>query len=109
MDKQDIMLQLIQEVREDQKEIKATALLHRAETFEWQSKTDGRMGRIEVDLKEHIRRTEILEDLHGDNKARIEELEKPYTFLSNTKKIVLTLGAISGAIYTIIKFIEYFK
>lgn len=33
--------------------------------------------RMEEDLKHHIKRTDILEDLHKDNEKRIVKLEQP--------------------------------
>ena len=60
-------------------------------------------------LKDHIKRTNILEDLHKDNAKRIELLEEPAKALQLLKKVVLYIAAISGSIITIIKLGEYIK
>lgn len=66
-------------------------------------------------LSEHIRRTEILEDLHGINSTRIDghdvkiaELEKPRMVLSTVKKWLIGVAGIAGAILTISKFMGLF-
>ena len=61
-------------------------------------------------LADHMRRTELLEDLHGINSGRIDdnenkiiELEKPKIVLSTIKKWIIGLGGIAGAILLIAK------
>ena len=54
-------------------------------------------------LAEHIRRTNILEDLHRDNLTRIEKLEEPRVVLATLKKWFIGIGAIAGAIVAIMK------
>lgn len=66
-------------------------------------------------LGEHMRRTEILEDLHGINASRIDghdekiaELEKPRMVFSTLKKWILGAGALAGALVAIAKFTGMF-
>lgn len=54
-------------------------------------------------LAEHIRRTNILEDLHRDNLTRIEKLEEPRVVLAALKKWFIGIGAIAGAVVAIMK------
>lgn len=54
-------------------------------------------------LTEHIRRTNILEQLHRDNATRIEKLEEPSKTMSTIKKWFIGLGALAGALAGILK------
>lgn len=67
-----------------------------------------RLDSIDENLKEHMRRTDVLESLHLKNEERIEQLEKPGEALEFIKKAFLYIGALSGTAYTIIKTLEYF-
>lgn len=114
-EKTNLIYDLLKEVREDQKDLKETSYEHRLETKDWQSKTDQRMQRIEEDLKYHIKRTDVLEDLHmsnegkiGANSERISELEEPKKVLSLIKKWIIGAGAIAGALFAIAKFTGLF-
>jgi len=84
-DKTDLLIKLIQ----DQKE-----------------STDHRLDSIDENLRQHMRRTEILESLHNDNQKRIELLERPKLFIEQLKYIALWIAAISGCILTILKLID---
>jgi len=57
--------------------------------------------RMEEDVKHHIRRTDVLEDLHLDNQNRIEILEEDGEFKSKLKKLVLDIGKIAGVVLTL--------
>lgn len=102
---------------------------HRADTAEFQrevrdshKKSDERLAKLEAQgevqnqqLAEHMRRTEVLEDLHmsneakiGVNRQRIEKLEEPKKALSLLKKWIIGTGAVSGALVAIAKFIGLF-
>ena len=61
-----------------------------------QEHIETRLESIDENLREHMRRTDALEQLHRDNELRIQNLEKPITWLSITWKVVLgVLGAIA--------------
>jgi hypothetical protein len=68
-----------------------------------------------LSLEEHMRRTEVLEELHDVNAKRINmhdkkiiELEKPQIAVKFIFKWIVGLGAFSGAIITIAKFMGLF-
>lgn len=71
--------------------------------------TSKRLDSIDYNLAEHMRRTDLLEQLHKDNAVRIGYLEKPYTFLSMLKQISLWIAAISSVVIAIFKIMEYIK
>lgn len=66
-----------------------------------------RLDNIDVNLAEHMRRTNVLEKLHMDNQTRIETLEQPITVLLYLKKAAIYIAAISGAILSIAKLTDY--
>ena len=65
--------------------------------------TDRRLDSIDMNLAEHMRRTDVLEQLHRDNQDRIHKLEEPVKAISMIIKWVLTAGSVAGAIYAISK------
>lgn len=67
--------------------------------------TDHRLNSIDKNLAEHMRRTDVLEQLHRDNQSRIQKLEEPSKAISMIIKWVLTAGSLAGAIYAISKVI----
>lgn len=67
--------------------------------------TERRLDSIDNNLAEHMRRTDVLEQLHRDNQARIQQLEEPKKAISMIIKWVLTAGSVAGAIYAISKVI----
>lgn len=66
--------------------------------------TDKRLDSIDDNLKEHMRRTDILEQLHRDNQTRIELLEGPAKALTYIRKAATWLVSIGAAITLIIKY-----
>ena len=81
-DKTDILIDLIKEVKDS---------------------TDTRLDSIDNNLREHMRRTDVLEHLHIDNQTRIASLEEPRIALKYVKNTVILLATVSGAILTILK------
>jgi len=65
--------------------------------------TDSRLDSIDTNLAEHMRRTDVLENLHRDNQVRIESLEEPRKALKFIKNVTLYIAAIAGAILGVIK------
>lgn len=59
-------------------------------------------------LAEHIRRTNLLEQLHRDNATRIELLEEPKKVRATIIKWVIGVGAIGSAIVGAVKFLGLF-
>lgn len=82
MKKEDIIIKMIEEGKES---------------------TDQRLDSIDINLSEHMRRTDVLEELHKDNQARIATLEEPRKALIFIKNVVLYVSAICGAIITMLK------
>lgn len=64
---------------------------------------DVRLDSIDTNLREHMRRTDVLEDLHRDNQVRIQTLEEPRKALLLLKSVVLYISAVTGAIIAIVK------
>ena len=52
--------------------------------------------RMEADLKEHMRRTDILEQLHKDNESRIDLLEKPMEAREYMKSVLIDITKFLG-------------
>ena len=82
MDKLDLIIQRIQDLKDS---------------------TSDRMESIDDNLREHMRRTDVLEDLHRDNQTRIQSLEEPRKALLLLKSVVLYISVTAGAIVTIVK------
>ena len=65
--------------------------------------TDSRLDSIDTNLAEHMRRTDVLENLHRDNQVRIESLEEPRKALKFLKSAALYIAAITGAVLGVIR------
>ena len=66
-----------------------------------------RLDRIDANLAEHMRRTDVLEKLHIDNQTRIIKLEETPNALKKIKSWSLYIAAIAGAVLTVLKLVEY--
>jgi hypothetical protein len=110
MDNQEIIYDLLKEIREDQKDLAEKSSSHREETIRWQTEAGFRLGNIEVDLREHkegvIQNREALELLH----KRVEKLEEPTKVSKYLNKKIMKIGAvlilIIGVIAKAIKLIK---
>lgn len=114
-DKLDLIYDLLKADREEASDF-------RKEVRDSHRKTDDRLSKLELQgevqnqqLAEHMRRTEVLEDLHmsnegkiGLNTKRIEVLEEPGKALSLVKKWILGTGAVAGALVAIAKLMGLF-
>ena len=114
-DKLDMIYDLLKQDREDASDF-------RKEVRDSHKSTGDRLGTLEAQgqiqntqLADHIRRTELLEDLHGINASRLdvhdtklEELEKPKIVMSVLKKWIIGIGAVAGSLVGIAKFFELF-
>jgi len=100
MDRVDLIVKMIGEQRDSFRDFHASTSNH-------QRVTESRLSEIESSLKEHIRRTNLLEDLHKDNQKRISALEAPSVALNVIKKGAIVVGSILGVIMTIVKLMEY--
>jgi hypothetical protein len=114
-DKLDLIYDLLKADREEASDF-------RKEVRDSHKKTDDRLSKLEAQgevqnqqLAEHMRRTEVLEDLHmsnegkiGANSERITKLEEPRKALSLMKRWFLGAGAVAGAAVAIAKFMGLF-
>lgn len=118
-DKTDLIYDLLKLDREEANEFRKEVREAHRETQEKlqkiESETSDRLSKIESldevqnqQLAEHIRRTEILEDLHRDNVVRINKLEEPSKVFKIVKKWFLGLGAVAGAAVAIAKLLGMF-
>lgn len=71
-----------------------------------------RLDRIDANLAEHMRRTDILEDLHRDNMAKIEQNESSIKSLEKRTVVALAkdaskfILALSATVLAVIKLID---
>jgi len=83
----EIIISLLKEVRDEQKD----------------------MSRIQVDmgkdLKDHMKRCDLLEVQNNKTVERVEILEEPHKLFKYAKKILLGLGGIAGASMLITKWV----
>lgn len=93
----EIIIELLKEVREEQKDQSKSL-----------TKLEVDVARNADDLKDHMRRTDILEGLHLSNQTRIETLEEPTKVRKYIIKRVLIIGSIAGAIVAIAKAFNVF-
>ena len=63
--------------------------------------TNSRLDNIDDNLREHMRRTDILETLHHSNETRIEKLEEPRKALSLLVKVAGGVATVAGALFAI--------
>jgi hypothetical protein len=116
-DNLDMIYDLLKQGREDasdfRKEVKDTQKAVSDKLTEIQVVTSERLSKIEaldeiqnLHLSEHMRRTDVLEKLHRDNQFRIENLEKPAAAFKTISKWIVGVGALAGAIATVIKLIS---
>lgn len=67
--------------------------------------TQQRLSSIDANLAEHMRRTDVLEQLHRDNQERIQRLEEPKKAISMLIKWTITAGSVAGAVFAISRFL----
>jgi hypothetical protein len=64
---------------------------------------------MKIDLREHMRRTDILEQLHRDNQGRIEGLEAPKKAREYFVSVVVDISKFTGFILAILAILKYAK
>lgn len=70
-------------------------------------KINERLIVIEVDLKEHMRRTDILEQLHQDNQKRLELLERPRQAREYFVNVVVDISKFIGFLLGVLAILRY--
>ncbi len=63
--------------------------------------------RMEGDLKEHMRRTDVLESLHNVQEARLALIEQPFLAKKYIFKSVVDMGKIIGVIISLFVIARY--
>lgn len=113
-DKIDLIYDMIKTERDEssefRKEVRETNRKVEEKLTKIEIETNDRLSKIEAldqvqnqQLAEHIRRTEILEDLHRDNEKRIQVLELPSVTLTMLGSWIGWASAVGGAIYGLLK------
>lgn len=99
-----VILELMKEMRDEQREHAKLSSTHREETVKWQVNTDARTERIEEDLREHkegviqnreagVTRDTRLDTLEAPEKAKAY-LRKKYMKVAGV--VAITLGIVTG-------------
>ena len=90
----ELILQLIKEMRDEQREHAKNSSIHREETVKWQANTDSRTERIEIDLRDHkegvIQNRGIIKIMD----ERIDALEKPVEVKKYLYKKYMKVGGV---------------
>lgn len=107
-DKLDLVYDLIKENRQELNDFRKEVKEDNQLSCERLSNIEQNSAMQNQHLAEHMRRTNILEQLHKDNSSRIEKLEKPKIVLATLKKWFIAIGAIAGAIIAIVKLLRIF-
>lgn len=118
-DKLDLIYDLLKADREEaadfRKEVRESHKKTDEKLQKIESETSERLSKIEAldeiqnqQLTEHIRRTDILEELHKDNEKRITVLEQPRVVMNIVKKWAGWIVVVAGAVVTVSKFFGLF-
>lgn len=94
MSKNDMSTQLLKQVLEEQKE-QNKSLTKIEVSF---AKMEANVEKNTEDLAYHIKRTDVLEQLHKDNQSRIEKLEQPLSVKDLAKKTSIVFGAFGAVL-----------
>lgn len=114
-DKTDLIYDLLKAEREESSDFRKEVRESHRETAERLAKLEAQSEVQNQNLAEHMRRTDILEDLHLSNEAkigvisgRVDSLEEPKKALKLIIKWIVSVGAVSTALVAIIKFFGLF-
>ena len=103
MKNEDLIIELLKESRELQKELSDVIISHREETHLWQNDTSHRLDAIELDLREHKEGVVNNRELIQFQEVRIEELEAPKKAFKTLFKYAAGLSTLVGLVYGITK------
>lgn len=111
MNENDVILEVLRDMRDEQKEHAKNSSAHREENIKWQAAMDSRTERIEEDLREHKEGVIGNRTVVAANSARIDKLEEPVKakkymykkYMKATGLIAATLGIISAIVVIINK------
>lgn len=114
-DKLDLIYDLLKADREEASDFRKEVRESHKDTGERLTQLEAQGNVQNQQLAEHMRRTEVLEDLHmsnegkiGAHETRIVKLEEPGKALSLVKKWILGTGAVAAALGAIAKFMGLF-
>ncbi len=114
-DKIDLIYDIIKQDREESSDFRKEVRKSHKDTVDRLSKLETCSNKQNQQLAEHMKRTQMLEDLHGNNVEkivgntnRITELEKPGLVISTIKKWLIWIAGVAGAITVIAKFLGLF-
>lgn len=107
-----LVIDLLRQLAEDQKDLIAKTNKHREETIMWRSQSDNRTNRMEIDLREHK------EGVIQNRKAmkifseRLEIVEQPGKakawLYDHGMKILKFIAALGAAVAVIGKYLKWF-
>lgn len=107
-----IIYDLLKEVRDEQKKILEKQAEHKEETAKWQSSTSERLANIEVDLREHkegVIQNRFTLKAYNERLVKLEEPGKVKEFMYNhSMKIFKLIAATGGALAIIGKWLNWF-
>ncbi len=103
MSKEELIIELLKEQRELQKELSDVIIEHREETHLWQNDTSHRLDAIEIDLREHKEGVVNNRSLIKFQEDRLEALEAPKKAIKTLLKYAAGVSTLVGAIYGVIK------
>lgn len=118
MDREDLIVAILKETRDDVKEVIESSHVHRQETALWQNNTDHRLENIEVDLREHKEgvinnrhlisvNDEKLETIKALLEARLEELEAGKKAFKTISIKLSKIAGVCASLFGIFKLVEY--
>ena len=110
MDKEELIIELLKESRELQKELSDVIIGHREETHLWQNDTSHRLDAIEIDLREHkegvIQNRDSIKTYEERFNKRLEDLEAPKKAFKTLFKYAAGLSTLVGLVYGIMKLLR---
>lgn len=101
-DKIDLIVDRIDDLKDDLKK-------HESREDANFKRIDNHLETYNKQLTEHMRRTDVLEQLHMDNQNRIKILEKPSLAKEYIYKHIIKIGVILGVVATILTVVIKFK
>ena len=98
----DLMIQLMKEMRDEQRDHAKNSSTHREETVKWQVQADARTERIEHDLREHKEGVIQNRSVINSQDVRIVSLEKPVEAKKYLHKKYMKIGGVLSVTITIV-------
>ena len=103
MKNEELIIEIIKEIKVDTKENAKSLAEHREDSLIWKNKTDFRLEKIEIDLREH--KEGVVNNRHLIKKAsdRLNKLEEPSKARKYGYKVMIGIGAVAAAIYAVLR------